>query len=191
MPVPIYNAIVRSRDGGIYALDIVHAFYELDVPKLIITIVNPAPAADKPQNWGKFFLDIDELTCLIIKLRAAALHPPAAKTEVMKSYKGGKNKDERWDVPVISRIFEVIAEGGKFFFRVTISRGEQAQVRNKQGELVDGVVKPVAGGVLQTSSFSLTAESALDIAYRLYREYAAWRCAVNVDAMQHPDKYQH
>ena len=62
---------------------------------------------------------------------------------------------------------------------------------NEEGELVDGVVKPVAGGVLQTSSFSLTAESALDIAYRLDREYAAWRCAVNVDAMQHPDKYQH
>ena len=190
MPVPIYNAIVRSRDGGIYSLDIVHAFYELDAQKLIITIVNPAPNADKP-HWSKFFLDIDELTRLIIKLRAAALHPPATKTEVMKSYKGGKNKDERWNVPIVSRIFEVIAEGGKFFFQITILRGEQAQVRNKNGELVAGVVKPVASGVLQTVSFSLTAESVLDVAYRLDREYTAWRCAVNIDAMQHPEKYWH
>ena len=191
----IFKAVLRARDGGIYGLHVAQDFYFMRAPKLFISIMNP-PRQDaeqeKKSRYAKMFLDPDsDGIHMIRKLRMGVSHLRSHTEwlDLCKIYKGGKDHKRRYGVDVVSRILTMYAEKNRIILKIEISKGEQKQARNKEGALVPGVVKPMGGAPLTSVSYALNEDAALDLAFALEKEYTAWRCALNMDFLQHPEKY--
>lgn len=189
----VFNSILRTRDGGIYGLNVTQNFYFMRSPKLFVTITNP-PAKDSTTGKGRYakvFLDMTEVIGLIRKLKAGVAHNRSdqGKMELCKIYKGGRDNKRRFGVDIVSRIFTVYAEKGRIFMKIELSKGTQAMTKNKFGQSVPGVVRPAGGPALETVSFALNEDTALNFAFMLDKEYAAWRAALNLDFLYHQDKY--
>ena len=191
----IFKAVLRARDGGIYGLHVAQDFYFMRAPKLFVSITNP-PRQDaeqeKKSRYAKMFLDPDsDGIHMIRKLRMGVSHLRSHTEwlDLCKIYKGGKDHKRRYGVDVVSRILTMYAEKNRIILKIEISKGEQKQARNKEGALVPGVVKPAGGSPLASVSYALNEDAALDLAFALEKEYAAWRCALNMDFLQHPEKY--
>ena len=92
----VFNSILRTRDGGIYGLNVTQNFYFMRSPKLFVTITNP-PAKDSTTGKGRYakvFLDMTEVIGLIRKLKAGVAHNRSdqGKMELCKIYKGSINR---------------------------------------------------------------------------------------------------
>lgn len=195
--LPIFKNVLRTRDGSIYALTLSQDFYFMRSPKLIISITNQTRQGSdggSKSKYAKMYLDVDkDGVSLIRKLRQGVAHNRSSqeRMELCKYYKGGKDYKRKYGVDVISRIFTMSAEKGRIFLKIEISKGEQKQTRNKSGQSVPGVVKPAGGSPIETVSYALSEDAALDLAFMLEKEYAAWRCALNTDFLYHPQKYSY
>ena len=191
----IFKAVLRARDGGIYGLHVAQDFYFMRAPKLFVAITNPPrqdAGQEKKSRYAKMFLDSDsDGIHLIRKLQMGVsyLRTHPEKLDLLKIYKGGKDHKRRYGVDVVSRILTMYAEKSRIFLKIEISKGEQKQARNKEGALVPGVVKPMGGAPLTSVSYALNEDATLDLAFALEKEYAAWRCALNMDFLAHPEKY--
>ena len=133
----VFNSILRTRDGGIYGLNVTQNFYFMRSPKLFVTITNP-PAKDSTTGKGRYakvFLDMTEVIGLIRKLKAGVAHNRSdqGKMELCKIYKGGRDNKRRFGVDIVSRIFTVYAEKGRIFMKIELSKGTQAMTKMMAG----------------------------------------------------------
>lgn len=187
----VYNTLLRTKDG-IYGIIVAQDFYFMKSPKAVVTITNP-PAKDSTDGKGRYarvFLDIKEVPMIIRKLKAGvAAIRNGSETELCKIYKGGRDGGKRFGVDIVSRIFTLSTYKNRIYVKIELSKGVQATTKNKAGESVPGVVKPAGGPPLEKVTFALSEDAALDLAFALEKEYAAWRTALNVDFFYHSDKY--
>lgn len=193
----ILKDVLRTRDGNIFALNVMQDFYFMNSPKFIFSITNQSSHDSENGNksrYAKMYLDaVKDGIPLIRKLKQGVSHNRSSQEhlELCKFYKGGKDYRHRYGVDVISRIFTMYAENGRIILKIEISKGEQKQTRNKSGQSVPGVVKPAGGSPIETVSYALSEDAALNLAFMLEKEFAAWRCALNTDFLYYPKKYSY
>lgn len=193
-PGDVFNSILRTREGAIFGLNVKNNFFSMKTPKITLTITNPPDKEkqDGKARYAKVFLDPVEVIEFIRKLQQGVRNNLAGqnnRAELYKIYKGGPDKKRRFGVDIVSRIFSVTADKGRIFLKIEISVGKQMQTKNKLGQSVPGVVKPAGGPPLESVSFALNNDSAMNLAYSLDKEYAGWRAALNYDMLVNPSKY--
>lgn len=189
----VFNPILRARDGGVYGLVVSQNFYSMKTPKLHIAITNPPKEKGGKGRYAEFYINATEAISFIRKLKAAVAHnrQEQSRAEFFKLYKGGPDKKNRYGGGIVSRIFSLSAEKGRSYLKIEVSKGVQVMTKNGAGKSVPGVVKPAGGPPLESVSFALNDETALDLAFVLEKEYTAWRTTLNIDFFYHQDKYEY
>ena len=178
--------IVKKTPSGITALNIQNALNEMKTPKFVFKIGNPPREGGTYRN-EKAYLDLKDTISFIRNVRIINQENP---TEIHKAYKGGFDKNYN---TVVSRVFkaERIIDKKAVVLTIDISEGEQSLVANKNGEKVPGIVKPKRGGrAIDKVSIYLTKEEILYAVDLLDKEIIAWRTAINIDNLYHPEKYR-
>ena len=194
--------IVKKQNNGVFALNISNALYGLKKPKILFSLVQPAPA-DAPNKSvvAKFFAGVDDALRLINRIQRAK--PTEESLELFREYQGTKKeekgKDGRSTEIIECRVMTVTVKLAKnkkgvltayYNFVVENCEGIQKKVQNGNGEYVDGVVSPKPNGkVFAKCSFNASRDEALYIADMLKMELQAWRSAINIEMLYHPDKY--
>lgn len=178
----IFESIKKKKDG-IYAFDVDNMLYGR-TPRMVFTLVQPN---EKGQYVSaRFFADEEDLLTLINHTYRSR------EGLIFQSFRGSKNKKR--DNKVESRTISIRRNevNGNVYYNISIDNceGEQVMIENKQGEKVEGVVKPKRGGeVYAKNRIGLSADEMFCMVDSIKMELQAWRTAVNIDMFYHPDRY--
>lgn len=190
----IYSSLLRTKNGGIFSMNIKNDLYSMRKPKVMLTIINPANEASQGKNrFAKMYLGTEEMIVLIQKLKQGVrlIQSDSEKSELLKIYKGSEDKRKRYGVDIISRAFTVTVDKDRIYFRIELMEGKQLFTKNKFGKSIPGIVKPTGKPAFESVHYALNCDAALTLAYILDKEYTAWRCTLNQDLFINPRKYQY
>lgn len=169
-----FFSCVKRIKGGVFSLNLDNALFGMKHPKIIFSIVQPAPEdAQQKYTVAKFFADVADVQNIynrILRQRGDG--------ELFKVYKGGWNEKRNCvEARIMSITVKKRGDGSEIFaFQIENCEGETKKVANGNGEMVDGVVKPKSGGkTFSKNTFGISKDEALQIAESLRMELQAWR----------------
>lgn len=190
--------LIKKIKNGVFSMNVENALQGLRKPKMVMTLVQPAPA-DANENYrsARFFIgveDIIKITEALMKIKPTSEQP----TMLFQGYQGGFNENKKRNC-IEARVLRITTKlynkQGQmipsYTFMIENCEGEQKTISNGTGQQVAGTVSPAKGGkVFAKNSFGATREEAVYIATMMRIELQAWRNAVNTEMLFYPDRYR-
>lgn len=190
--------LVKRIKGGVFAMNVDNALFGMRNPKMVMTLVQPAPEDSNDKYLSaKFYLGVPD----IVKISDSIMRQkPVSEQPVMlfQGYQGSyNNKKARMEARVMKITAKIVNRNGQksvfYSFSIENCAGVQTQVKNGAGQSVPGVVKPATGADAQTfakNSFGASRDEAIYIATMMKMELQAWRTAVNTEMLFYPNRYR-
>ena len=187
--------IVKKIKGSVFAINIDNMLFGMRKPKMLITLVQPAPEmANEKYLRARFYIGVPE----IVKISDAIMRiRPNSEQAVslFQGYQGSMDKKKGCIEARVLRITTKLSHGTPYYtFSIENCAGVQTTVKNGAGQMVPGVVKPATGANAKTfakNSFGATRDEAVYLATMMRMELQAWRTAVNTEMLFYPDRYNY
>ncbi len=190
--------LVKKIKGGVFAMNIDNALYGMKKPKMLMTLIQPAPeTANEKYQVAKYYLGVPDIVKIMDTIMRVRPTTDQA-TPVFQGYQWSFNKKRNCiEARVLKISAKLINRQGQsipyYSFSIENCVGEQTQVKNGAGQTVPGVVKPATGSKAATfakNNYNASRDEAIYIATMMRLELQAWRTAINTEMLFYPNRYR-